>query len=169
MTQYQQRETELVYYPQRLARTDTYARRLDKAFAAALHAQGWRLTAERQAILDVLVEAKHHLSIEELFDHATRKHPRLGRATMFRTLKVLREAGLVSRIAVPNNGYRYEAHYERPHHDHLICVACGRIVEVQWPEVEKVQEQTCRVYRFTPLWHRHEIFGRCQSCGKGAR
>ena len=59
---------------------------------------------------------------------------------------------------------RFEVKYERPHHDHLICIQCGAIHEIQWPQVERIQEKTCKKIGFSPLFHRHEIFGRCRLC-----
>jgi Fur family ferric uptake transcriptional regulator len=90
----------------------------------------------------------------------------VGRVTVFRMLKLLEACRLVEGVSTPS-GLRYEVKSERPHHDHLICVQCGHIVEIQWPEVERVQDKTCRKLGFAPLWHRHEIFGTCADCQRG--
>ena len=54
----------------------------------------------------------------------------------------------------------------RPHHDHLICITCGRIQEVRWPALEKIQNDACRKAGFAPKWHRHEVFGLCKDCAE---
>ena len=69
----------------------------------------------------------------------------------------------------PTDKPRFEVKYERPHHDHLICVECGAIQEVQWPQIEKIQEKKCKELGFIPVFHRHEIFGRCPKCVREAR
>jgi Fur family transcriptional regulator, ferric uptake regulator len=81
-------------------------------------------------------------------------------------LKLLEECGLVDRVTPKDGNPRFELKGERPHHDHLICVECGGITEVRWPEVERIQEKTCRQMGFEILYHRHEVFGRCPRCRK---
>ena len=115
-------------------------------------------------MLATLLEANRHLTIEQIFAGAKRRAPRLGRATMFRMLKLLRETNLITRVAHADDQYYYEVGYERPHHDHLICIRCRKIIEIRWPELERIQEQGCRRVGFVPVWHRHELFGYCLGC-----
>ena len=74
---------------------------------------------------------------------------------------------LASRVSGKDAAGRYELKHERPHHDHLICVACGTIIEFQSPEMERYQNEAVKRHRFQMLWHRHEIFGRCEACLPG--
>lgn len=138
--------------------------RIVTAFTEHLAKNGLRLTGQRRRILDLFLDSDHHLSQDEIY-HAVRAHG-VGRATVFRTIKMLQESRLISPVVGPGGAPRYEIEVDRPHHDHLICVSCGRIQEVRWPKLEKIQEATCRRIGFVPKWHRHEIFGLCKDCSK---
>ena len=141
-----------------------FERRIRRLFAEHLSKNGLRLTGPRKLILDFFLGAERHLSQEEIY-RALR--PRgIGRATVFRTLKMLEESRLVAHVTGSQGVPRFEVNLERPHHDHLICVDCGDIQEVQWPALEKIQDKTCRKIGFVPKWHRHEVFGRCGACAQ---
>ncbi|MBI2069536.1 MAG: transcriptional repressor [Elusimicrobia bacterium] len=155
---------ELVYFPTWTAGRKGYAERIRQLFEEYLNEKGLKQTTQRQAILDYLLQASRHLSQEDIY--RALKSRGIGRVTVFRALKTLEDCGLVARVSGPGAMARYEVKKERPHHDHLICVDCGAILEVRWPEVERLQDRTCRDVEFTPLWHRHEIFGRCKNCGQ---
>lgn len=155
---------ELIYLPASGPDRRGYIRRVRALFAKYLAANGLRLTAPRSRILDFLLEADRHLSQEDIYQ-ALRPHG-LGRATVFRTLKMLHESRLINNVIGTSGMARFEVSLERPHHDHLICICCGRILEVRWPSLEAIQERTCRKFGFLPKWHRHEIFGICKSCSR---
>lgn len=158
---------ELAHFPpQNAADQGGYVKRLYESFTAHLAKNGLRLTDQRRRILDLFLKADRHLSQEEIYA-ALRPHG-LGRATVFRTLKMLEEAKLVNHVIGSKGTPRFELNLERPHHDHLICVECGLIQEVSWPKLEEIQEKTCRRIGFTPKWHRHEVFGRCRDCSRRA-
>lgn len=156
--------TELVYFPAWIAGRPGYAKRIHEAFQEHLEKHGLRLTRQRERILDCLLTANRHLGLEEMYQSL--KKSGIGRATVFRTLKMLEESQLVDHVTSPGGASRYELKLERPHHDHLICTDCGTIQEVRWPELEKIQERTCRQLGFTATMHRHEIFGRCKACSE---
>jgi len=141
-----------------------YSERVHQVFSDHLGAHGLRLTNQRQKIVDHLLASEGHESLEEVYG-ALKKYG-IGRATVFRTLKMLEECDLVSTVSGPKGTTRFELDLERPHHDHLICMFCGGIQEVRWPELEKIQQKACRELSFQPQWHRHEIFGRCADCAK---
>lgn len=153
---------ELVYFSPRTAGRRGYAQRIRTLFREYHRARGLRLTPQRLAILDHLLAAERHLSQEEIY--RTLKPKGIGRVTVFRTLKLLVDCGLADHVAQADGQARYEILRERPHHDHLVCVECGHVTEIRWPEVERIQEKTCRKLGFTALWHRHELFGRCAEC-----
>ncbi|MBI5597187.1 MAG: transcriptional repressor [Elusimicrobia bacterium] len=139
-----------------------YDDRARGVFADRLASRGLRLTAQRAQVLDFLLSAQSHVSLDEILKAL--RGSGLGRATVFRTLRVLQDSGLVSRVTGPQGTPRFEVELDRPHHDHLICTSCGNIVEVRWPELEKIQHRVCQAAGFSPQWHRHEIFGRCKDC-----
>ena len=153
---------ELVFFPSWTAGREGYAARIHEVFQKYLADQGLRLTGQRRQIVDFLLHAERHVTLNDVYQ-ALRSRG-IGKVTVFRTLKMLEECRLAERVTSPGGRAKFEIKFERPHHDHLICVECGRIREVQWPQVERIQEKTCKALRFTPLWHRHEMFGRCQAC-----
>ncbi|MBI3549742.1 MAG: transcriptional repressor [Elusimicrobia bacterium] len=155
---------ELEFFPAASQGGPDYGERIRAVFEKHLVKQGLNLTKQRLRILDFLIAAKRHLELDEIY-LALRKHG-IGRATVFRSLKLLEECGLVDHVTTTKGASRFEIKLERPHHDHLICVECGNIQEVRWPQLEKIQEETCRKLGFAPTWHRHEIFGRCRRCAK---
>jgi Fur family transcriptional regulator, ferric uptake regulator len=157
---------ELVYFPSWVAGRLGYANRIRQLFHEYHQKQGMRMTNQRNLILEYLLKTDHHVGMEEI---AKALRPNgVGKVTVFRALKMLEEANLIDKFTGSDGKSRYEINMERPHHDHLICVICGSIQEVQWPQIEKIQEKACRDLGFTPTFHRHEVFGRCKNCNKQA-
>lgn len=155
---------ELIFFPAWKTDPKGYTQKIHAYFARYLASHGLRLTNQRRRILDFFLQSDRHLSQEDIYG-ALRKHG-LGRATVFRTLKMLEECRLVNHVVGSTGTPRFEVNLDRPHHDHLICVECGSIQEVRWPKLEAIQERTCRKVGFIPKWHRHEVFGRCRPCAK---
>lgn len=155
---------ELVYYPSWDSGKKGYVERIYKFFSEYLARHGLRLTGQRRRIVDLFLESDRHLSQDEIY-RVVRKHG-LGRATVFRTLKMLEESGLIAHVTGGGGTPRFEVKLDRPHHDHLICVECGAIQEVRWPKLEEIQDEACRKIGFVPKWHRHEVFGRCRDCAR---
>ncbi len=120
-------------------------------------------SAQREAILDAFVKAGHHLSVEDLLKIVRRRHPDVGRTTIYRTLKLFKDAGLASELEFGNES-RFEPVWKRDHHDHFVCVVCGEIFEFQSPEIERLQEEIASGIGFSIEAHRHHIFGRCRRC-----
>lgn len=152
---------EIVIYGKPSARP-SFAAEAARLFADHLASNGLRLTGQRRAILDLLLGSDRHLSQDEI--HRTLKSKGIGRATVFRTLKTLKDCGLASPVVGRDGVPRFEIDRGRPHHDHLICIECGAIKEVRWPQIERIQEESCRKAGFRPKWHRHEVFGVCRDC-----
>jgi Fur family ferric uptake transcriptional regulator len=153
---------ELVYFSELGPSREEYTKKIYGIFTGHLAKHGLRLTDQRRLILDYFLKAERHLSQEDLY--ATLRGNGVGRATIFRTLKMLEECALISRVVGTSSTPRFELERGRPHHDHLICISCGRIQEVRWPKLEEIQDKTCRKIGFSPRWHRHEIFGLCRDC-----
>ena len=153
---------ELVYFPTWVAGRPGYADRIKQLFQKHHQEKGMRMTHQRELILDYLLQAHHHLGMDEIYQAL--KPQGVGKVTVFRALKMLEESKIIDRVTLSDGKPRFEVNYERPHHDHLICIECGTIKEIQWPQIERIQERTCRDLGFSPIFHRHEIFGRCKSC-----
>jgi Fur family ferric uptake transcriptional regulator len=158
---------ELVVYEGKAAARPAFVARVARVFAEHLVKHGLRLTGQRRAILDLFLTSDRHLSQEDIYQALRAKG--IGRATVFRTLKTLQDCGLAAPVVGRDGTPRFEINLERPHHDHLICVKCGRIQEVRWPALEKIQEETCRRAGFVAKWHRHEILGLCRDCARKSR
>ncbi|HHO52698.1 MAG TPA: transcriptional repressor, partial [Deltaproteobacteria bacterium] len=113
-------------------------------FKDFLTSKGLRLTKQRQAIAEVFFRSSAHLSLPELLALARREHPSVGYATVYRTMKILAESGLATEHKFAEGSVRYESSIKGEHHDHLICVDCGRIVEYEDDEIERLQEELAR-------------------------
>jgi len=125
-----------------------------------------KLTEQRQEILKAFLEAKRHVSIENLYDILKKKDPGIGQATVFRTLKLLCEADIAKEVILEDRKLRYEPKYGHEHHDHLICNECGRFIEAVDTEIERLQNRLCKKFGFLPDKHRLQIFGICKQCKK---
>jgi Fur family ferric uptake transcriptional regulator len=126
--------------------------------------KGLKSTRQREVILDEFLRVGSHISTEELYLRLRRKNPQLGYATVHRTLKLFAECGIAEQRHFGDGQARYEASDLDEHHDHLICVTCGRIVEFEDPRIERLQEEVARHHGFSIERHRLELYGCCESC-----
>ena len=102
-----------------------------------------------------------HITGEELYQRVREKHPQIGYTTVYRTMKLLCEAGLASERHFDDGVTRFEIEHE--HHDHLVCMRCGKIVEFECSMIEQAQNEIVKRYGFRLLRHRHELYGHCPS------
>ena len=117
-------------------------------------------TAQREAIVEQFLRTRDHVSIDELLTKVRKRQPKVGYATVYRTLKLLVDSGLAVERQFGDGQARYEVVGD--HHDHLICVKCGLILEFEDEEIERLQERIAqRLGHFTVLRHRHELYGLC--------
>jgi Fur family ferric uptake transcriptional regulator len=135
-----------------------------KALASYLEDHNLKHTKQREAILDVFLEVKGHITAEELFNRVRELHPSIGFTTVYRTMKLLCDAGLAIERHFDDGVARYEIEHE--HHDHLVCTRCGKIVEFECAMIERAQEEIGKRYGFRLLRHRHELYGHCPDCQK---
>ena len=126
-------------------------------------------TTQRDLILDVFLDTEGHVSSEELYALVKAKDPSVGFTTVYRTLKLLRECGLARELEFHDGRTLYEHEYKHTHHDHLICTRCGALIEFYSEEIESLQDEIVRRYRFKPLRHSHRIFGICSDCQKAEK
>jgi Fur family ferric uptake transcriptional regulator len=123
-----------------------------------------KLTEQRELILKEFLSTEEHVSIDDLYRRVNAKFPAIGHTTVFRTMKLLTAARLAREVTVDDRTKRYEHSFGHRHHDHLVCTACGRLIEVFDPKIEALQERLCRLRGFLPDNHRLEIFGVCREC-----
>lgn len=126
--------------------------------------KGLRLTRQRQEILDYLNAGDPHASAEVIYEKLRKHFPLLGRATVFRTLKLFEDVGLCARMPAVKNKSRFELKTGKTHHDHMICVKCGTVIEFSNKAIENLQEREARLHGFSPLGHTLEITGYCRKC-----
>jgi Fur family ferric uptake transcriptional regulator len=129
---------------------------------AYLRRKGLKTTQQREAIVDAFLRSAGHVGLDDLLARARRTHPGVGLATVYRTVKLLEEAGLAASRQFQSGHTLYEVAQGRAHHDHLICQQCGYIVEFESDEIERLQIAAARKMGFNVLRHRHELFGLCE-------
>jgi Fur family ferric uptake transcriptional regulator len=126
--------------------------------------KGLRSTDQRRLIVETFFRSDSHVSIEELLAQVRAKDPRVGYATVYRTLKLLADCGVANERRFGDGLTRYELADDATHHDHLICIDCGDITEFEEPRVEALQEEVARKYGFHLRSHKHELYGICPKC-----
>ena len=133
-----------------------------EAFAAYLEKNHLKQTKQRELILQTFLEANRHVTSDDLYQAVRKEHSNIGYTTVYRTMKLLVEAGLATERHFDDGITRYEI--EQEHHDHLVCVKCGKIQEFECEEIEARQNEVASEYGFDVLRHRHELYGHCASC-----
>lgn len=133
-------------------------------FRKYLKEKGLRNTAQREIILDAFFSADKHITAEDLFNIIKGKNPEIGYATIHRNLSLLCESGLADEIKIGTKKARYEPKFGRQHHDHLVCLKCGRFIEVSDGKIERLQDKLAEANDFVPVRHRLEIYGICKDC-----
>jgi Fur family ferric uptake transcriptional regulator len=131
-------------------------------FKDFLRNSGKNITPERLDILDEVLKHRGHFKIDDIIlKMSTVKKP-VSRATVYRTIKTIEEAGLVKYLRSINDEKIYEV--QKEHHDHMICEMCGKIIEFHNEELETLQDAICDSHGFTPQQHTMKIFGICNKC-----
>ncbi len=134
----------------------------------SLHGRGLRMTAERRAIVKEIRSTEGHFDAEGLVARLERNETKVSRATVYRTVACLVEVGLLRRYDHRDRPAEYESTLWREHHEHMICVACGEVVEFVEEHIEKLQDEVCRRHGFRPLRHTLQIHGLCADCASRA-
>jgi Fur family ferric uptake transcriptional regulator len=138
-----------------------------EAFRAYLRAHHLPVTAQRLAIADVVLGMGRHLSAEEVSEELARRGEAAGTATVYRTLEVLVRSGLVVERDFGEGFKRYEAARDVPHHEHLLCTACGRVQEFRDERLERMTTLLAEAHGFARTRHRLVIYGLCSACRRG--
>jgi Fur family ferric uptake transcriptional regulator len=133
-------------------------------FRNYIREKGLRNTQQREIVLDAFFSADTHITVEDLFNAIKENNPGIGYATVHRNLGLLRDSGLADEIKIGNQKAKYEPKLERGHHDHLICINCGRFIEVYDTKIEKLQDKLAEANDFSPVRHKLEIYGYCGNC-----
>ena len=127
-----------------------------------------RLTRQRRLLLSILEKGEGHVSAYSIFEEARKKDPTIGQATVYRTLKLLAEKGILDTHSFGSSENLFES-LEKEHHDHLICTSCGNIEDLYSEDLEKVKEKVAKANRFKMESHRLDIYGICAACSSKKR
>ena len=133
-----------------------------------LRSRNLRVTPERLDVLEGVLDREGHFDAEELLAHLRSNDKGVSRATLYRTLDHLADAGLVHKHHFEEGHALFEHVHGRSHHDHMVCDRCGSVIEFVSEEIESLQEQICRQHGFRVLRHVHQLFGVCQDCQRTA-
>ncbi len=133
------------------------------AIVGALEDAGYRLTSPRRAVAELIGSRRGHFTADELLTESRRRRLGVTRATVFRSLDVLTELGLVERLDLPSGEHAFVA-CETAHHHHLVCSSCGRTTEVDDNGLEAVAAAIERQSGYRVDTHRLELFGLCPAC-----
>ena len=140
-----------------------------EVFLQHIQKQGLKRTSQRDLILDMFLRTEEHLSSEDLYRLVRQEDPSIGQTTVYRTLKLLTEAGLAREVRFGDGITHYEHNYKHQHHDHMICSECGRIIEFFSAELEALQDQIAAKHRFQISHHLHRIIGLCAECRRAMK
>lgn len=136
----------------------------ESRFAEFLEKKDLKLTSQRRTILRQAMEAKGHFSAEQLLKFSKKQDPTVSKATVYRTLALLKESKMLEEQDFGDGKKLYERAEGRKHHDHLICIKCGSIIEFENDSIEALQDREASRHAFKVVYHSLKLFGFCRSC-----
>lgn len=142
---------------------------MDKIFnlKQQLKDNGYKLTSQREAVLDVILShTNHHMSSEEIYEELRRLYPGIGLATVYRTLPLLEKLEILHRVNFDDGCIRYEiVNPEENHeHHHLICMKCGAVLEAKEDLLDDIEERIFQESNFKVVNHQLKFYGYCRDC-----
>jgi Fur family ferric uptake transcriptional regulator len=137
-------------------------------FLQFLRGRAQRVTGERLALFDEIFSQHGHIDAEELLGAMKARGLKISRATVYRNLDRLVYCGLARKQRLGSRGFLYEHMHAGQQHDHLVCTACGRVVEFVSPGIAALQGEICRAHGFVPMRHTLQISGLCKPCAEAA-
>jgi len=140
--------------------------REEKDFRYLLENKGLKWTFERKIILQEILQLRKHFDADEFYSSLKDKGLRVSRDTVYRTLPLLLECGVLQKSVGDGRRDYFERISVKGHHDHMVCIQCGRIVEFHSESIEAMQDDVCQKYGFELLFHDHRLFGYCEACRK---
>ena len=144
--------------------------KVERLFSDYLEQKQLKYTPERKVILKEVFSLNNHFEADELYFRLRQKRgQRISRATVYRTLPLLEESGLIRRVVFIDKHTHYELVYGNMHHEHLICINCGNVIEFYKKALEDSLEEVAREHSFEPIGHKLEITGYCKKCSKKVR
>lgn len=133
-------------------------------FAEFILGKGLKSTKKRNEILDEVLKTEGHFDPDELYIRLKQKGSKVSRASIYRTLHLLVESGFIEEVERVDKHAHYERVSSDSHHDHMICMKCGKVIEFFSPTLEMLQDEICLKEKFHKVRHSLEIFGYCEQC-----
>ncbi|HVP12589.1 MAG TPA: transcriptional repressor [Phycisphaerae bacterium] len=137
-------------------------------FREYLRERGLKYTAERRLLLEAVMRNNEHFEAEELLLDMRQASRHVGKATVYRTLKLLVDCGIVREVHFSNKQVHYEHAYGQDAHDHMVCTRCGRIIEFEATDVERLRTVLSLRHGFHAFSHRFQIRGLCEACSRSS-
>lgn len=135
-------------------------------FQGLLEDQGLKYTFERKTIFEEVARLNDHFDADSLYERFKKKGLRISRDTVYRTIPLLLESGVIQKSVGEGKRDFYERVSARGHHDHMVCIRCGRFIEFHCEAIEKLQEGLCQEHNFKLVFHDHRLFGICKACSE---
>tara|TARA_B100001146_G_C15888798_1_gene309343 strand:- start:44 stop:472 length:429 start_codon:yes stop_codon:yes gene_type:complete len=127
-------------------------------FKELLYKEGLKMTAARLAVLENVLSDNSHRECEEIFDDLTTEGTKISRATVYRTLDVLAKYEYIRKMDIGDGRIRYEKKIGTSHHDHMICIETGDIIEFHNQEIEDLQDDIAKKHGYEVVRHVHQLF-----------
>ncbi len=138
-------------------------------FKTRISEEGLKATKQREEILNIFLNSSGHKNLGQIYAQVSKINPKIGYTTVYRTLKLLIRLGMATQRKFADGETRYEPACEGAHHDHLICLDCGEIIEFEDQTLEALQKGIARRHRFKIFHHRMELYGQCEACNRKKR
>ena len=135
-----------------------------KKFRDILRREGFKYTPQRETVLKEIIKDRQHRECEDIYLTLRQKGSHVSRATVYRTIDILVKNDFARKMEIGDGRVRYESKVDIPHHDHLVCTSCRKIVEFVNQDIEDLQDKIAKHYHFKLQRHIHQLFGLCKKC-----
>ena len=139
---------------------------IELKFKKVLKNEKLKFTPQRLLVLEEVIANTDHRECEEIYLSIKNKGNVISRATVYRTIDILHANGFVRKLDIGDGRSRYESKINSPHHDHIICIDCGTIIEFVNDDIERIQDEICKEKKFRLIRHIHQLFGICSNCNE---
>jgi len=135
-----------------------------KKIENSLRQSGYKITPQRRSIIDVIMNARQHLTPTAIHEKVHREYPSIGLVTIYRTLEMLAELGLICETHTGGSCRRYLMRRPAEHHHHLVCSDCGKVIDFTGCDLGELEQRLAAETRFKITGHMLEFLGQCREC-----